>query len=192
MKLHLLLVWLHSMEFHLSEPLATSSATAQQQSPPLLLLLLIRSLRLRRTPDGLGSVLALFPCLLYYQHSSNILNPVLPCPRLFLSIIHRLQASDNHHHDQQDPKGRPTLLPARLLDLCRLSIPHQPIMWFKLLHRLIRIVDEREACGLASTVLGAETEDRNGVFVGFVEFGEFGPELVFGDIWSGGVEDIAG
>ena len=88
MKLHLLLVWLHSMEFHLSEPLATSSAPAQQQSPPLLLLLLlIRSLRLRRTPDGLGSVLALFPCLLHYQHSSNILNHTLPRPRLFLPTI---------------------------------------------------------------------------------------------------------
>ena len=65
-------------------------------------------------------------------------------------------------------------------------------MWLKLLHRLIRIIDEREACGLASTVLGAETEYRNGVFVGFVEFGEFGPELVFGDVGSGRVEDIAG
>lgn len=46
-------------------------------------------------------------------------------------------------------------------------------MGLELLHHLLGIVDEREPGALAAAVLGAETEDGDGVFGGFVEFGEF-------------------
>lgn len=65
-------------------------------------------------------------------------------------------------------------------------------MRLELLHHLIAVVDEREARGFAAAVLGAETEDGDGVFGGFVEFGEFGAELIFGDVGAGGVEDVSG
>ena len=54
----------------------------------------------------------------------------------------------------------------------------------------MRIVDERKSSALASTVLCPETEAGDLVFAGFVEFGEFLAELVFGDIGAVGVEDI--
>ena len=65
-------------------------------------------------------------------------------------------------------------------------------MRLKFLHRLVRIVYEREPRRFAPTILSPETEDGDAVFVGFVEFGEFGAEFVFGDVGTGGVEDIAG
>lgn len=65
-------------------------------------------------------------------------------------------------------------------------------MRLEFLHRLIAVVDEREAGALTATELRAEAEDGDGVFAGFVEFGEFGAELVFGDVRAGGVQDVAG
>lgn len=44
-------------------------------------------------------------------------------------------------------------------------------MWLELLQDLMTIVYEREPCALASTILSAETEAGDLVFVGFVEFG---------------------
>lgn len=64
-------------------------------------------------------------------------------------------------------------------------------MRLEFLHRLIAIVDEREARTLATAILGAEPEDGNGVFVRFVEFGELGAEFVFGDVRARRVEDVA-
>lgn len=84
------------------------------------------------------------------------------------------------------------MLPARLLNLGRLSIPHEPIPRLELLHHLIRIVDEREPRGFAPAVLSPEPEDGHGVFAGFVEFGKFGPELILGDVGAGRVEHVAG
>ena len=64
-------------------------------------------------------------------------------------------------------------------------------MRFELLHRLHAVVDECEAGGLAAAVLRAHAEDVDLIFVGFVHFGEFGAEVVFGDIGAVGVEDVA-
>lgn len=83
-----------------------------------------------------------------------------------------------------------TLLPTRLLNLGRLPIPYQPIMRLELLHRLLAVVDEREAGALAAAVLRAETEARDRVLGGFVEFREFLAQLIFGDVGARWVEDV--
>ena len=86
--------------------------------------------------------------------------------------------------------GGLTLLPTRLLYLLRRPISHQPIMRLKFLHRLMGVVYQCKARRLATTVLCAETEAGDLVFVGFVEFGELGAEFIFGDVGFAGVEDI--
>lgn len=63
-------------------------------------------------------------------------------------------------------------------------------MRLELLHHLITVVDEREPRALATAVLGAEAEDRDGVFGGFVKLGEFRAELIFRDVGAGGVENV--
>ena len=65
-------------------------------------------------------------------------------------------------------------------------------MRLKFLHHLMAIVDQREPRALSAAVLGPETEDGYLVLVRFVEFGEFCAELVFGDVGTGGVEDVTG
>jgi len=63
-------------------------------------------------------------------------------------------------------------------------------VWLKLLQRLFRIVDEREASALATTILCPEAEDGDLVFLGLVEFGELDTEFVLGDIGAVRVKDI--
>lgn len=63
-------------------------------------------------------------------------------------------------------------------------------MRLKLLHCLMRIVDEREAGALATTILCPEAEDRDLVLVGFVDICKFLAELIFGDVGAIGVEDV--
>lgn len=65
-------------------------------------------------------------------------------------------------------------------------------MRLEFLHCLDGIVDKGKASGLATTVLSAHAEDVDLIFVGFVHFGEFGAEVIFGDIGAVGVQDIAG
>ena len=63
-------------------------------------------------------------------------------------------------------------------------------MRLKFLHDLMRIIDECKPSALASTILCPESEARDLVFIGFVEFGEFLAELVFRDVGTVGVKDI--
>jgi hypothetical protein len=83
-----------------------------------------------------------------------------------------------------------TLLSAGLLDLGGLAVTDEPVVGLELLHRLGAVVDEGEASGLATTVLGAETEDGDLVLVGLVKLGELGAELILGDVGTVGVEDV--
>ena len=64
-------------------------------------------------------------------------------------------------------------------------------MRLELLHRLARVVDEREARTLAAAVLCPEAEARDLVLGGLVERGELVAEFVFGDVRAAGVEDVA-
>lgn len=64
-------------------------------------------------------------------------------------------------------------------------------MRLELLHRLLAVVDEREAGALATAVLRAEPEAGDRVLGGFVEFGQFLAQLVLGDVGAGRVEYIA-
>lgn len=83
-----------------------------------------------------------------------------------------------------------TLLSAGLLDLGGLAVADESVVGLELLHGLGGVVDESEASGLATTVLGAETEDRDLVLVGLVELCELGAQLILGDVGTVGVEDV--
>ena len=63
-------------------------------------------------------------------------------------------------------------------------------MRLKLLHRLIRVVYQREPRAFATAILCPEAEDGDLVLVGFVELGEFVAEFVFGDVGAVRVEDV--
>jgi hypothetical protein len=83
-----------------------------------------------------------------------------------------------------------TLLSGRLLDLGGHANTDKTVVGLELLHGLVGVVDESETSGLATTVLGAETEDGDLVLVGLVELGELLAELILGDVGTVGVEDI--
>lgn len=63
-------------------------------------------------------------------------------------------------------------------------------MRLELLQGLGGVVDESEAGALTTTVLCAETEDRDLVLVGLVKVGQLLTELVLGDVGAVGVEDV--
>lgn len=63
-------------------------------------------------------------------------------------------------------------------------------MRLELLQGLSGVVDESEAGALATTVLGAETEDGDLVLVGLVERRDLFAELILGDVGTVGVEDV--
>ena len=84
-----------------------------------------------------------------------------------------------------------TLLSTSLLNLICGPISHQPVMWLKLLHHLMAVVNERKARAFAATILCPETEAGDLVFVGFVELGELLAEFVFGDIGAIRVENVS-
>jgi hypothetical protein len=83
-----------------------------------------------------------------------------------------------------------TLLSAGLLDLGGLAVTDESVVGLELLHGLGAVVNEGEAGALATTVLGAETEDGDLVLVGLVQLGELLAELILGDVRAVGVEDV--
>ena len=87
-------------------------------------------------------------------------------------------------------EGVLTLLPARLLNLGRLPVSHQPVPRLELLHGLGGVVDEREAGALAATILCPEAEARDDVLGRLVEFAELLAEFVLGHVRAVGVEDV--
>lgn len=104
-----------------------------------------------------------------------------------------MYSTDTTHsrcHNAAAVKDVHTLLSARLLNLCRLSVSNQPVTRLKALHRLARIVDECKPRALATTILCPEAEAGDLVLGCFVEFAEFAAEFVFAHVWTAGVEDI--
>jgi hypothetical protein len=89
-------------------------------------------------------------------------------------------------------RSKHTLLSGRLLDLGGHANTDKTVVGLELLHGLVGVVDESETSGLATTVLGAETEDGDLVLVGLVELGQLLAELILGDVGTVGVEDITG
>lgn len=85
-----------------------------------------------------------------------------------------------------------TLLARRLLDLGGGTNADQTVGGLKLLQGLGGVVDQSEAGGLATTVLGAETEDGDLVLVGLVQVGQLLAELILGDVGAVGVQDVTG
>lgn len=83
-----------------------------------------------------------------------------------------------------------TLLSAGLLDLVGEADTDQAVVRLELLHGLGGVVDKGEAGGLATTELGAQTEDGDLVLAGLVETGELVTELILGDVGAVGVQDV--
>jgi hypothetical protein len=86
-------------------------------------------------------------------------------------------------------RGR-TLLSAGTLDLGAETESDEAVQRLELLHGLGGVVDESETSGLATTELGAETEDGDLVLLGLVEATELLTELILGDVGAVGVEDV--
>lgn len=68
----------------------------------------------------------------------------------------------------------------------------QSVQRLELLHGLGGVVDEGETSGLATTELGAETEDGDLILLGLVHGGQLVTELVLGDVGAAGVQDVTG
>lgn len=88
--------------------------------------------------------------------------------------------------------GKHTLLSAGLLDLGSGTDADETVVRLELLQGLAGVVDESEAGALATTVLGAESEDRHLVLLGLVQRAELVAELILGDVGAVGVEDVTG
>jgi hypothetical protein len=82
------------------------------------------------------------------------------------------------------------LLSAGTLGLGGHADSDEPVLGLELLHGLGRVIDKGEASGLATTEVGAETEDGDLVLLGLVEATELLTELLLGDVGAVGVEDI--
>lgn len=89
----------------------------------------------------------------------------------------------------RDAHGR-TLLAGSPLALGGIAVPYQAVLRLELLQVIMRVVDEGETSGLATTKVGAETENGDGGLVGLVELSELGPEVFLGDVGTSGVEDV--
>lgn len=83
-----------------------------------------------------------------------------------------------------------TLLSAGLLDLLGQANTDQAVVGLELLHGLGGVVDESKAGGLATTELGAQTEDGDLVLASLVQAGELLAELLLGDVGAVGVQNV--
>lgn len=77
-----------------------------------------------------------------------------------------------------------------LLDLGGHANADESVVGLELLHGLVGVVDEGEAGALATTELGAETEDRDLLLGSLVQLGELLAELILGDVGAVGVKDV--
>ena len=107
---------------------------------------------------------------------------VLAVPRrVFCLFLRCLPIENANQHLCHYPKHNSCQTPKRtLLSACTLKLgakadSDKSVSWLKLLQRLHRVVDQSEAGALATTILRAEAENRDLVFGGLVEFGEFCP-----------------
>jgi len=79
-------------------------------------------------------------------------------------IVSLRPLTNSAHH----PPRERTLLSASPLLLCCHADTDKSVVRLELLHRCLRVVDERETGALATTELGAETEDGDGLLVALV------------------------
>lgn len=82
------------------------------------------------------------------------------------------------------------MLSAGLLNLLGQADADQAVVGLELLHGLGGVVDESKASGLATTELGAKTEDGDLVLASLVQAGELLAELILGDVGAVGVQNV--
>lgn len=75
-----------------------------------------------------------------------------------------------------------TLLAGRLFDFLGLFVSDKSVVGLELLQRLVGVVDESEASGLATTIVGSHSEDGDGVLLNLVGLGELLAEVILGDV----------
>lgn len=86
--------------------------------------------------------------------------------------------------------GKRTLLSGGLLDGAGSTDTDKAVARLELLQGLSGVVDESETSGLATTVVGAETEDGDLVLAGLVELSKLAAEVILGDVGLVGVQDV--
>ena len=173
-----------------------------------LVLALLGALGLGGTTELLGTVLPLLACSI----RSVSLAYIMGCG-IFFCVVGRVVCAcvvrrpspaqtrtqtnpaqpnstrPNYHKKIWEEKKR-TLLSAGSLDLGSGANTDETVVRLELLQGLSGVVDESEAGALATTVLGAETEDGDLVLVGLVERRDLVAELILGDVGTVGVEDV--
>lgn len=90
---------------------------------------------------------------------------------------------------EEDEAGR-TLLSAGTLDLGAQSNTDEAVVGLELLHGLGGVIDEGEASGLATTEVGAQTEDGDLFLLSLVQATELLAELLLGDVGTVGVQNV--
>lgn len=133
-----------------------------------LFLLVLARLGLGSTSRLLAPVLALFAYTLPSAHAH----------------VRNVRTGKKRDIYKKTTHVRHTLLTGRLLDLGCLSESNKAVVGFEFFESLIRVVNQSEASGLATTILCTETENRDLVFIGLVHLCEPGPEILFGDIYQ--------
>ena len=66
----------------------------------------------------------------------------------------------------------------------------ETVLWFKLLGRVQRVVDQGESSRLATTESSTEAKHENVFLIGLVELGQLFAEVVLGDVGTARVQDV--
>ena len=83
-----------------------------------------------------------------------------------------------------------SLLSRGLLDLLAKTVSNKTVAGLELLKSINGVVDETETSGLATTVLGLQTENRDSVLLRVVDAGELLTEVILRDVSTVGVQDV--
>ena len=128
------------------------------------------------TPLRGSCAACLHGCVSAWPHTHRPGTAAPPRPRPSQMRTTADAATHNCHRDIH------TLLPASLLDLCRETVPHEPVAGLDLLRGLEGVVDERKAGALAAAVLRAETKNADGVLGRLVHLAQALAQLVLADV----------
>lgn len=75
-----------------------------------------------------------------------------------------------------------TLLAGRLLDFLGLVVSDKSVVGLEFLQRLVGIVDESKTGSLAATIVGSQSEGRDGVLLNLIGLSEPLAKFILGDV----------